>query len=89
MLPPLSPLQLIRLCNNIHKRLGKHDVIQRARLLMLTANCASTFDRSGVNVTVSPWFEYHLMSPWLAGEPEIVNLPPVTCHAHGCAVWVQ
>jgi hypothetical protein len=63
MVSLLSPLQLIRLCNNIHKRLGKHDVIQRARLLMLTANCASTFDRSGVNVTVSPLYLRSMPGP--------------------------
>jgi hypothetical protein len=44
--------QLIRVCNSIHKRLGKHDVIHRARLLMLIANCTPLFDRSGVNVQV-------------------------------------
>lgn len=47
-----SCTQLIRLCNSIHKRLGKHDVIHRARLLMLIANCTPLFDRSGVNVQV-------------------------------------
>lgn len=45
-------LQLIRLCNAIHKRLGKHEVIPRARLLILIARCSTPFDRSGVNVQV-------------------------------------
>lgn len=44
--------QLTRLCNAIFKRLGKHDVVNKARLLMLTASCTPLFDRSGVNVTV-------------------------------------
>jgi hypothetical protein len=45
-------LQLIRLCNAIHKRLGKHEVIPRARLLILIARCSTPFNRSGVNVQV-------------------------------------
>jgi len=52
LLLPLAALQMIRLCNSIHKRLGKHDVIHRARLLMLIASCTPLFDRSGVNVMV-------------------------------------
>lgn len=61
-------LQLIRLCNSIHKRLGKHDVIHRARLLMLIANCTPLFDRSGVNVQVCvPIRRTDVLAAWRMG----------------------
>jgi hypothetical protein len=47
-----ASLQLTRLCNCIGKRLGRHDVANKARLLLLTASCAPLFDRSGMNIVV-------------------------------------
>lgn len=46
-------VQLTRLCNAVLKRLGKHEVGGKARLLMLLGSITPLFDRSGVGVTVS------------------------------------
>ncbi|KAF8055936.1 hypothetical protein HT031_006575 [Scenedesmus sp. PABB004] len=49
---PPAMQQLTRLCNGILRRLGKHEVQTKARLLLLTASVTPLFDRSGVGVTV-------------------------------------
>ncbi|WIA41510.1 hypothetical protein OEZ86_008881 [Tetradesmus obliquus] len=41
---------LTRLCNGILRRLGRHQVIATARLMMLIASTAALADRSGLNV---------------------------------------
>jgi hypothetical protein len=46
-------LQFTRLCNGILRRLGRHQVISTARLMMLIASTASLSDRSGLNINVS------------------------------------
>jgi hypothetical protein len=45
--------QMTRLCNSILKRLGKHEVVSKARLLMLSASVTPLTDRSGLGVLVS------------------------------------
>jgi hypothetical protein len=56
-LPPLLlfhlALQFTRLCNGILRRLGKHQVVSTARLMMLIASTAPLMDRSGLNSIVS------------------------------------
>ncbi|KAF6258622.1 THO complex subunit 1 transcription elongation factor-domain-containing protein, partial [Scenedesmus sp. NREL 46B-D3] len=39
-----------RLCNGILRRLGKHQVVSSARLMVLIASTASLVDRSGLNI---------------------------------------
>jgi hypothetical protein len=48
-----SALQFTRLCNGILRRLGKHQVVSTARLMMLIASTAPLMDRSGLNSIVS------------------------------------
>jgi hypothetical protein len=49
----LLALQFTRLCNGILRRLGKHQVVSTARLMMLIASTAPLMDRSGLNSIVS------------------------------------
>eukprot|EP00878_Enallax_costatus_P014700 GHUV01015376.1.p1 GENE.GHUV01015376.1~~GHUV01015376.1.p1 ORF type:complete len:684 (+),score=141.22 GHUV01015376.1:514-2565(+) len=48
---PFGVNSFTRVCNGILKRLGKHEVISKARLLMLIASITPLFDRSGLGIT--------------------------------------
>lgn len=46
-------VQFTRLCNTLLKRLGRHQVVSKARLLLLIASTTPLFDKSGVGISVS------------------------------------